>query len=128
MYLFGRLFARDDGDLSSSDPASRYYSHTDHTGSVVAVSSPDAALLWANDYEPFGRPTEAFRDEQGFFFTGKDYDSDTGLYYFNARWYDAGIGRFITEDPARDGGNWYAYVANNPLRYVDPTGFIHADQ
>jgi hypothetical protein len=31
-------------------------------------------------------------------------------------------GRFITEDPARDGGNWFAYVGNNPMRYVDPTG------
>jgi RHS repeat-associated protein len=55
-------------------------------------------------------------------YTGKDFDEDAGLYYFNARWYDPGTGRFITEDPARDGISWYAYVANNPLRYVDPSG------
>jgi RHS repeat-associated protein len=43
-------------------------------------------------------------------------------YHFNARWYDADTARFISEDPARDGVSWFAYVGNNPLRYVDPTG------
>ncbi len=57
-------------------------------------------------------------------FTGKDYDEAAGLYYFNARWYDAELGQFTTEDPARDGLNWYVYVRNNPLRFVDPTGLI----
>jgi len=45
-----------------------------------------------------------------------------GLYYYNARWYDPELGRFITEDPAKDGLNWYTYVRNNPLKYTDPTG------
>ena len=49
--------------------------------------------------------------------------SGTWLYYFNARWYDATLGRFVTEDPARDGLNWYIYTYNNPLRWIDPTGF-----
>jgi hypothetical protein len=49
-------------------------------------------------------------------------DADTGLYYFNARWYDAELGRFVTEDPARDGSNWYEYCGNNPLKYTDQTG------
>jgi hypothetical protein len=43
-------------------------------------------------------------------------------YHFNARWYDADTARFVSEDPARDGVNWYVYVANNPIRYMDPTG------
>ena len=55
-------------------------------------------------------------------FTGKDYDEVTGLYYFNARWYDPLLGRFTSEDPARDGINWHVYVRNNPLRFIDPTG------
>ena len=45
-----------------------------------------------------------------------------GEYYSNARWYDPTLGRFITEDPARDGDNWFAYVSNNPLTFTDPTG------
>jgi hypothetical protein len=45
-------------------------------------------------------------------------------HHFNARWYDAETARFISEDSARDGWNWFAYVENNPLRYIDPTGLI----
>ena len=50
-----------------------------------------------------------------------------GDYYYNARWYDAGTGRFISEDPARDGQNWFNYVSNNPLKFVDPTGMRRVD-
>ena len=44
------------------------------------------------------------------------------LYYVNARYYDATIGRFINVDPIQDGTNWYVYCNNNPLSFVDPTG------
>jgi hypothetical protein len=49
------------------------------------------------------------------------------LYYFDSRWYDPNLGRFITEDPARDGGNWFAYCGNNPLNFTDPTGLDASD-
>jgi hypothetical protein len=45
-----------------------------------------------------------------------------GLYYFNARWYDSSTGRFTSEDPVRDGINWFVYVGSNPLVLVDPSG------
>lgn len=51
-------------------------------------------------------------------------DEDTGLYYFNARYYDPAIGRFITEDPAMDGMNWYVFCRNNPMAYIDPDGEV----
>ncbi len=54
--------------------------------------------------------------------TGKTSEFCNDLYYFNARWYDPNTGRFTTEDPIRDGINWYSYCSNNPLRFVDPTG------
>jgi RHS repeat-associated protein len=60
-------------------------------------------------------------------FTGQRLDS-TGLYYYNARYYDPSIGRFISADPTvpdannPQGFNRYSYVANNPLKYIDPTG------
>jgi hypothetical protein len=44
------------------------------------------------------------------------------MYDYNARWYDPAQGRFTTEDPIRDGQNWYAYCGNNPMVRVDPTG------
>ena len=57
-------------------------------------------------------------------FTGKEYEKDVKLYHFPGRavGYDPYIGRFNQRDPAGDGANWYAYVGNNPLAFVDPTG------
>jgi RHS repeat-associated protein len=55
-------------------------------------------------------------------FTGKKLDKDTNLYYFNQRYYDPEIGRFLTPDPAGQNLNPYIYCANNPLSYVDPDG------
>ncbi len=54
-------------------------------------------------------------------FTGKGYDA-SGLIYFNARYYDPEVGRFLTEDPSRKGTSWYTYCSNNPLGFTDPTG------
>ena len=47
---------------------------------------------------------------------------DSGLIYMRARYYDPASGRFISEDPGRNGTNWYAYCLNNPVNGVDPTG------
>jgi RHS repeat-associated protein len=55
-------------------------------------------------------------------FTGKMYDAEAGMYYFNARWYDSEIGRFITQDPIRDGLNWWNYCNGNPLSFIDWNG------
>ena len=59
-------------------------------------------------------------------YTGKKRDPESGLYYFNQRYYDPTIGRFMTEDPAEQALNPYLYAGNNPLMYVDPDGeFFH---
>jgi len=47
---------------------------------------------------------------------------EIGLDYAMNRYYATDLGRFISEDPARDGSNWYAYCNNNPMAFVDPTG------
>ena len=62
-------------------------------------------------------------------YTGKFFDQASGLYYFNARWYDCELGRFTTQDPARDGVNWWIYCGGNPVTFVDPDGreIIDAD-
>jgi len=53
---------------------------------------------------------------------GPQWDEDVELYYFNARWYVPETGRFISEDPIRDGTGWNRYVENNPMGVVDPMG------
>jgi len=57
-------------------------------------------------------------------FTGREYDAESGLYYYRARMYNPAIGRFMQTDPVGygDGLNWYAYCGNNPLMFVDPWG------
>lgn len=65
---------------------------------------------------PFG---EEIINEERFSFTGKENDGD--LYYFNARYYNPGLGRFTTTDPIEE-NNPYSYARNNPLKYVDPNG------
>jgi len=58
-----------------------------------------------------------------FCYAGEQYDTVTGQIYLRARYYDPSIGRFTQEDPYRgDGLNLYAYVSNNPVKYIDPTG------
>lgn len=53
---------------------------------------------------------------------GQYYDYESGMTYLRARYYDSSIKRFITEDPAKDGSNWYAYCGNNPVMMFDPSG------
>jgi len=58
-------------------------------------------------------------------YTGREFDYDTGLYYYRARYYDPKAGRFMTKDPLSfEGGdtNLYNYVLNNPVNYIDPEG------
>lgn len=55
-------------------------------------------------------------------YAGEYTDEESGLIYLRARYYDPGLGRFISEDPIRDGMNWYAYCGNNPIAFIDPNG------
>jgi RHS repeat-associated protein len=55
-------------------------------------------------------------------YTGKPYDTATGLYNYGFRDYQSIAARFTTEDPIRDGNNWFAYVNNDPVNWIDPWG------
>ena len=61
-----------------------------------------------------------------FAYTGREWDKETGLYYYRARYYTSQIGRFISEDPIgfTGGINLYVYVGNNPVNKIDPLGLI----
>ena len=104
-----------------------YYYGTDNLGSTTVLFDEEGNAVWKGEISAFGDVVlgewigEELFDER-VRFTGKDYDEVTGLYYFNARWYDPQLGRFTSEDPIRDGINWHVYTYNNPLKYTDPTG------
>lgn len=101
------------------------YAWLDNIGSRRAIADTSGTVKTKIDYTVWGVPTvtnyNGYDGSLEVSYTGKERDA-TGLYYFNARYYDASIGRFITEDPARNGMNWFVYCGNNPLRFTDPTG------
>ena len=52
------------------------------------------------------------------------FDAETGFYYLRARYYSPEMSRFVSEDPAHDGWNWYTYALNDPVNFADPSGEI----
>lgn len=101
-----------------------YYHHTDHLGTTLCITDSTGKVVCECTESAFGDIIKNTNNNFTSNFTGKFLDEDTGLYYFNARWYDSEIGQFVTEDPARDGVNWYAYCNGNPLINIDPDGLI----
>jgi RHS repeat-associated protein len=93
------------------------YDYDEATGTTVVV---DRIL-----YESFGKfwsPTN-LASAPLFQYTGREYDRDVDLYYYNARWYDANTGVFTSEDPIyNDYRNPYRYVSNSPTNATDPSG------
>ena len=109
--------------LAVQDSGGTSWYVTDHQGTTAMMTDENGKILWEDAANPFGIPAGSRGTVQsGVLFTGKIFDPDADMYYFNARWYNPETGRFASEDPARDGINWYAYVGNNPLKYTDPTG------
>jgi RHS repeat-associated protein len=100
---------------------------TDHQGSVRDVIDSQGNLLNHISYDGFGNVTRQTNANLNFRFgyTGREFDQETGLHYYRARYYDASIGRFISEDPVGFGAgdtNLYRYVGNSPTNFVDPDG------
>ena len=120
-----------EGGIIGSCRGSVYYNYLkDMQGSTTNIIKEDGTLSAAYDYTDFGETTELTGNgfDNQICYTGGIYDEETGLYYLNARYYDPEIGRFISQDSYRgeleDPGQWhlYAYCANNPINYTDPSG------
>jgi RHS repeat-associated protein len=95
-----------------------------------ATTGGPGQVVSAEDYDPWGLVLEGMSYVSGnpdtrYKFTGKERDGESGYDYFGARYYDARVGKFLTADPLdflQPSVTPYAYVENNPLRFVDPTG------
>ncbi|MDX9823069.1 MAG: RHS repeat-associated core domain-containing protein, partial [Syntrophales bacterium] len=101
-----------------------YYYHADGLGSVIALSDAQGSIVQQYDYDSFGNMTTTGGITQPFAFTSREFDPETGMYFYRARYYDPKVGRFVTKDPIgfKGGINVFAYVQNNPVNKLDPSG------
>ncbi len=109
--------------------------HYDLLGSPVAATNEKGEVLWREEYSPYGNKLliqDAMSDNvRGY--TGHVHDTETGLTYMQARYFDPEIGRFMGVDPVEfheDNPayfNRYAYAGNNPYKYIDKTGEAYGD-
>ena len=109
----------------NTDAVRTYYHYaSDEMGSITHVTDEKGNLLNHYEYDAWGNLT--LEDEQvpnRFKYTGEQFDAITQQYYLRARFYNPALARFMQEDTYRgDGLNLYAYCANNPVRYIDPSG------
>ena len=98
--------------------------HCDEQGSTAYMTGPDGGVENSYRYDAFGNLLERKETVPNrILYTGQQYDQETGQYYLRARYYNPVVGRFLQEDTYHgDGLNLYAYCANNPVVYYDPSG------
>ena len=116
-YLRGlRLVAR------QYDNTTEYYNFNGH-GDTTSLVDASGNVVVNYAFDAFGNQlTEAQNDTNPFRYCGEYQDFETDMIYLRARYYDPGIGRFISEDPIKDGLNWYVYCGGNPVNFWDPSG------
>ena len=120
-------------DLNSLQPVNAtsdiFYYHTNHLGSTAYVTDNNATITQGFLYAPFGEITTEYNANFGnnvlpkYSFNAKELDEETGMYYYEARYYAPPV--FVSRDPHFERYFWtspYGYCNNNPLKYVDPTG------
>lgn len=121
---------RDGGkDVASPAPLVRLQL-SNHLGSAVLEIERDGTVITYEEYYPFGStsylagPSASEVPRKRYRYAGKERDDETGLYYCGARYYASWLGRWTAADPIGigDGLDVYAYVRNNPINKIDPTG------
>jgi RHS repeat-associated protein len=125
IYLGGSLVAIRERNVATGVYTTKYQ-HTDALGSPVAVTNQARTVIENSEYEPYGKLlNRPLANGPGF--TGHVLDAATGMNYMQQRYYDPGIGRFLSVDPVAarpigDNFNRYWYANNNPYRFTDPDG------
>jgi RHS repeat-associated protein len=128
----GGVVARYSQGLNIDEPlamlrssATSYY-QADGLGSVTSLSNGAGALAQNYTYDSFGNIIATTGSlVNSFRYTGREWDTETSLYYYRARYYDPQTGRFVGEDPIRfyaGDGNFYAYAFNDSTNLIDPSG------
>jgi RHS repeat-associated protein len=127
----GNELARDIQGMGMDQPLAEFqsgmtsYYEQGELGSVSSLSNSAASLANTYVYDSFGKRTASTGTlTNPFQYTGRDFDPETSINYYRARYYDPSTGRFLSEDPIRFAGgtDFYSYVLNNPVNRNDPKG------
>jgi RHS repeat-associated protein len=121
-FVFG---SRIDEPMCMLTSGSPLFYHSDAQGSVCFLSGPGAAKPHLYTYDAFGRlATSSTNAGNRFTYAARESDFESGVMHYRMRSYMPGLGRFMQPDPVREQGgpNLFAYVGNNPVRFVDPLG------
>lgn len=113
-----------DQRYARNEASGRTYFSTDLLGSTRILTNASGALVQRYDYDPYATTTQSSAGTTNpYQFTGRENDL-SGLYYYRARYYQPGRGRFISEDPIQlaAGPNSYLYTSANPVSLIDPLG------
>ena len=118
-----------DGYISRKQNSTTGYLFKNAHGDVLAAYSSTTNKLADYSYTAWGEQqsvneTSSFTNNP-LRYCGEYYDYESGMTYLRARYYDSNIKRFISEDPIKDGLNWYSYAGNNPVMFVDPSGLVN---
>ena len=119
-------YVRGGGLISSNQHG--FYVFNGH-GDVVQLTDATGTVTRDYDFDAFGveRDTDE-EDTNPWRYCAEYTDLETGNIYLRHRYYDPATGRFLNEDPIRDGLNYYAYANNNPVKYIDPLGLFALGQ
>lgn len=145
-YVNGEGFCCDDGSMEAAQTRAmakalednfqegdayenlQFYYHPDHLGSSSYITNLDGEVVQHIEYVPFG---EVFIEERNniwntpYLFNAKEFDEETGLYYYGARYYDPRLSLWTSVDPLTEkypNIMTYAYCINNPIAYIDHDG------
>lgn len=105
------------------------YYQADGSGSITSLTNGSGTIAQSYGFDSFGNLTTSSGSlTNPFRYAAREFDGETSLYYYRARYYDPTAGRFLSEDPARfpAGVNFYGYVGNRPLNFRDPSGLCPA--
>ena len=114
-----------DEPIAVTKGSSTYFYHQDGLGTVTDLTDSAGVTAKSYAYDAYGNILESPGTlEQPYTYTGREFDSESGLYYYRARSYDSTAGRFLEKDPiGLSGGiNLYTYVKDNPVNLTDPDG------
>ena len=114
-----------DEPLAMQRGSTTSFYEADALGSITSLSNATGALAQTYTYDSFGNQTASSGSLTNFFrYTGREFDTETNLYYNRARYLDPSTGKFLSEDPVRylGGSNFYDYARNNTPDLADPLG------